>query len=60
MGHTIANIGSLVGGLFAPHHDSKSRDKHSEYSRPGVAADDDNIISLTVSYSLSYCAIASY
>ena len=53
VGYTIAYIGSLMGGMFAPHHDRKSKDNHSENVGSGDATDDDNIISLTVSYCLS-------
>lgn len=54
VGHTIANIGSLFGGIFAPHQDTESNDKSSENIAPDVAVDDDNIISLTVS---SICSL---
>ena len=53
VGHAIANIGSLVGGLLSPHHERKSKDKQRGKFGSDDAADDDNIISLTVSYRLS-------
>ena len=46
VGHTIASIGSLVGGMFAPHQAAESKDRRTENTR----TDDDNIISLTVSW----------
>ena len=49
VGHTIANIGALVGGLFAPHHVAESKEQDSEVTGPDSAVDDENIISLTVS-----------
>ena len=49
LGHTIANIGALVGGIFAPHHVAESNEQDSEVSGPDSTVDDDNIISLTVS-----------
>jgi len=49
MGYTIANIGALVGGIFAPHHVAESNEQDSEVTGPDSAVDDDNIISLTVS-----------
>jgi len=57
VGHTIANIGSMVGGIFAPHQDAKSKDKQSESTatEPDVAVDDDNILSLTVSSIFYVC-----
>ncbi|KAJ7363709.1 Vacuolar Protein [Desmophyllum pertusum] len=60
VGHTIANIGSLFGGIFAPHQDTESNDKSSENIAPDVAVDDDNIISLTVDgfYNVSCISIA--
>ena len=49
LGHTIANIGALVGGIFAPHHVAESNEQESETMGPDCTLDDDNIISLTVS-----------
>lgn len=49
VGHTIANIGALVGGIFAPHHVAESNEQDSEAAGPDSAVDDDNIISVTVS-----------
>lgn len=49
VGHTIANIGALVGGIFAPHHVAGSNERDSEVAGSDSAVDDDNIISLTVS-----------
>ena len=47
--HTIASIGALVGGIFAPHHVAESNKQDSKVTGPDSAVDDDNIISLTVS-----------
>ena len=49
VGHTIANIGALVGGIFAPHHVAESNEQDSEVTGSDSVVDDDNIISLTVS-----------
>ena len=59
VGHTIVNIGSLFGGIFAPHHDAESNDKDGEIPGPDVAVDDDNIISLTVSSMSPILALLS-
>ena len=53
VGHAIANVGSLVSGLLSPHHERKNKDKRRGKFGSGDATDDDNIISLTVSYRLS-------
>ena len=53
VGHAIANIGSLVGGLLSPHHERKNKDKRRGKFGSDDATYDDNIISLTVSYLLS-------
>ena len=57
--HTIANIGSMVGGIFAPHQDATSKGKQSESTatEPDVAVDDDNILSLTVSSIFYVCSL---
>ena len=49
VGHAIANIGSLVGGLLSPHHERKNKDKRRGKFGSDDATYDDNIISLTVS-----------
>lgn len=49
VGNTIANIGALVGGIFAPHHVAESNKQDSEVTGSDSVMDDDNIISLTVS-----------
>lgn len=51
VGNTVANIGSIVGGIFAPHKTEESIDRPSDNTDSGsdVAEDDDNTLSLTVS-----------
>ncbi|KAL9969256.1 hypothetical protein ACROYT_G021452 [Oculina patagonica] len=60
VGHTIANIGSLFGGIVAPRHAAENNDKDSEIIGPDADMDDDNIISLTVDgfYNVSSISIA--
>ena len=55
VGHTVANIGALVGGIFAPHHVAESKEQDSEVAGSDTVVDDDNIISLTVSSISSHC-----
>ncbi len=59
MGHTIANIGSLFGGIVAPRHAAENNDKDSEIIGPDADMDDDNIISLTVSSISPLLALSS-
>ena len=59
VGHAIANIGTLVGGISAPRWDTEEKAADDEGSRRDVIPEDVDFVSLTVSSLSVGCHVVS-